>query len=943
MALNTTRAQVQINATVSGTSQVAGLTQTINGTTSSVAQLTRQQQALQRQIDNLTQTVGKSRSEILQWKANAAGMGDSLGPAIDNLRRLGIDGGHAMNDLSFKTAGAKRELLVLMHEASQGNWTKFGGSLMVLGERINVMTLLFSATGATIIGVVAALGGLVVAFAKGASESSAFAHSMEMTGTYAGITEDRFNALAHAIGEQFPGGIHSARAALQELISTGSFTSENLLVLGKDVELLAHLSGESSDKIVADFAKMSTGVAKWAEEHNRQYHFITAAQYAYIVALEEQGRTEEAEKVVADALYKHLGGDAVQNLGLLEQAWHGVRDAIGDAVDALKGFGRAETTGQQIAKMLAKKSGANSGPTLFNDYNDGADVWSKDDEAKLDALRKKFAQEQADAQKKSADDQTQQKGIAGIEALRSHWRNMAGDVNRADEEIKRFHRDLDAALKANPNDKDALDAQAHAGEIEAAIRKRDEKLKKPKVDHSGQKLENAYQTRRQSLTDDGGKLDSEIAQVERFGKVLDASRLAVLNLDIAQGKLKGLSSDQIATLRALAGADDAKQQALASAKAFQGGEARAKQIAAEAQARTVSNREAQVAVEMAQVEQQGLAKTSARYQQLEKDIRAAVNAREDANLASTLQQQSAATDVEVAKLEDETVLMRKNSLARQQLIADMKIQAEAAKLIVANPDQAAQIQADADARKAKINGALEDNYNASRSSGQGQTKAFQDYIDQSTDAATQVQKLWGDTFKGTADAMETFLEGGKVDFKAFADSIIKDLLRMALQQTVMAPLLKLIGAGLGVGGGGGQSINGPGVQVGAAPTASITTTALPFANGGVFGPGGSVPLTKYATGGVAKSPQLALFGEGSHNEAYVPLPDGRSIPVSMKGNQQQGGHTIQTNVTVNSDGSSAIGGDQQGKRMAEAVKAAVTQELMRQQRDGGMFSSTRNF
>lgn len=56
-----------------------------------------------------------------------------------------------------------------------------------------------------------------------------------------------------------------------------------------------------------------------------------------------------------------------------------------------------------------------------------------------------------------------------------------------------------------------------------------------------------------------------------------------------------------------------------------------------------------------------------------------------------------------------------------------------------------------------------------------------------------------------------------------------------------------------------------------------------FADGGVMTSNGPLPLKKYADGGIANSPQLALFGEGSSPEAFVPLPDGRSIPVSFGG------------------------------------------------------------
>jgi hypothetical protein len=59
-------------------------------------------------------------------------------------------------------------------------------------------------------------------------------------------------------------------------------------------------------------------------------------------------------------------------------------------------------------------------------------------------------------------------------------------------------------------------------------------------------------------------------------------------------------------------------------------------------------------------------------------------------------------------------------------------------------------------------------------------------------------------------------------------------------------------------------------------------TTVNFAKGGVMTAHGALDLHRYASGGIATSPQLALFGEGRMPEAYVPLPDGRSIPVTVK-------------------------------------------------------------
>jgi hypothetical protein len=117
--------------------------------------------------------------------------------------------------------------------------------------------------------------------------------------------------------------------------------------------------------------------------------------------------------------------------------------------------------------------------------------------------------------------------------------------------------------------------------------------------------------------------------------------------------------------------------------------------------------------------------------------------------------------------------------------------------------------------------------------------------------------------------------------------------------------------------------------------------SLGFANGGIMTSMGPASLKKYAAGGIATSPQLALFGEGSMNEAYVPLPDGRSIPVTLSGaanTTNMGG--VQINIVVNKDGSTeqqSAGDDAtQWQRVAQRVRSVVMEELVTQQRPGGV-------
>tara|TARA_Y100001937_G_scaffold98340_1_gene134144 strand:- start:177 stop:3164 length:2988 start_codon:yes stop_codon:yes gene_type:complete len=104
--------------------------------------------------------------------------------------------------------------------------------------------------------------------------------------------------------------------------------------------------------------------------------------------------------------------------------------------------------------------------------------------------------------------------------------------------------------------------------------------------------------------------------------------------------------------------------------------------------------------------------------------------------------------------------------------------------------------------------------------------------------------------------------------------------------------------------------------------------------------GGIIPMAKggmirgYRAGGVVKQPTF-LVGEGKHNEAVVPLPDGRSIPVEMNGGA--GTNNITINVDASGNSSSTFS-DEQGKALGMAIQASVMETLQREKRPGGVLS-----
>jgi lambda family phage tail tape measure protein len=192
----------------------------------------------------------------------------------------------------------------------------------------------------------------------------------------------------------------------------------------------------------------------------------------------------------------------------------------------------------------------------------------------------------------------------------------------------------------------------------------------------------------------------------------------------------------------------------------------------------------------------------------------------------------------------------------------------------------------------------------------GFQKGLKSFIEDAEAMGKQIESITSRAFNGMTDALTQFVMTGKLDFKNLANSIISDLIRIQIQRAITLPLARAMSSFFG------------------------------FADGGVMTSAGPMALRSYASGGIANSPQLALFGEGSRPEAYVPLPDGRSIPVTMSGSAS-GGDVFNISVSVSDAGASSRGDDAGGRDLGRAIASAVRQELLAQKRAGGLLDGRR--
>jgi tape measure domain-containing protein len=210
---------------------------------------------------------------------------------------------------------------------------------------------------------------------------------------------------------------------------------------------------------------------------------------------------------------------------------------------------------------------------------------------------------------------------------------------------------------------------------------------------------------------------------------------------------------------------------------------------------------------------------------------------------------------------------------------------------------------------------------------------LQDPVEQIKVISDSVSESIGSAFKGLVTGATTAQEALANVFQSIADSFV-DMVAQMITEWLRAQLIK----------GFMSFFPGSGALAGAT---SVASTGLSFDPGGMagfsvpwtFAKGGIAPggFQAFANGGIVKGPTLGLVGEGRYNEAVIPLPDGKSVPVDLGG--AMGGQAV-NNIVVNVDakGSSVEGNESGGKELGRVMASAIQQELIKQKRPGGLLA-----
>lgn len=195
-------------------------------------------------------------------------------------------------------------------------------------------------------------------------------------------------------------------------------------------------------------------------------------------------------------------------------------------------------------------------------------------------------------------------------------------------------------------------------------------------------------------------------------------------------------------------------------------------------------------------------------------------------------------------------------------------------------------------------------------------ESFRDKVKSYTDSVKDLGSAFGtiavDALGNLENTLTEFVTTGKLQFKEFVASILKDLAQLSIRLAIVNTV-KAIFPNAGFANGGAFTANG----------------IVPFARGGVVD---SPTLFQFANGGAMST---GVMGEAGP-EAILPLKRNSRGQLGVTAESSSSGSPITVNVAVDARGTQVAGDSERGNQLGRVIAAAVHAEFIKQKRPGGV-------
>lgn len=431
-----------------------------------------------RKIKEQVITQNMSKQELLQYKATQLGVSSSADVYIKKIN----ESSDAVHSFSLKSAGARRELGVMLGELARGNFGALRGSSITLANRSGLIDQLFSLKGAAIAGGIglatAALVGLYKVYETAEKESSAFNKSIILTGEYSGLTAKQLANMAAAVGKN-TGTVGAASEVLSKLAGAGVSSAVNFKEATASIVEFSHYSGQSIDDLVKQFAQLSDDPSGGSIALTKNLHYLTAAQYQHISALQEEGDKAGAVTAATDALsgaMERRAKEIKDSMGTLPSFFDEIGKSASKMWDGIWGLGRDPSKAEERAKLVAKIGFAENDPRRANGgsptvSNETLSQW-KSELAALDAVEKK----------QTNISQINQEAIKAQQEVNKLIQQGLTPAEKRAKSEKELNRWIEANKKAHTEDAAVvLFTEAQIAKARAGIEKQNKDPKTPKT------------------------------------------------------------------------------------------------------------------------------------------------------------------------------------------------------------------------------------------------------------------------------------------------------------------------------------------------------------------------------------------------------------------------------------------------------------------------------